>query len=150
MRSILNALKSQTLARVISVFVGISFWGSSTIWLRMIGVIPESFNPNPHNRYTIGQAHSLGLQSFSYQTAFVAAAILSLAGAIFLWQRNSKATLFFVASFACYIYEQFAYHYTVPVNRTLIFYFQLSGVILGVLLCIYVWWATSKKMEHPT
>ena len=117
--------------------------------MRMVGVIPESFNPNSHNRYTILRAQSLGLQSVSYQTVFVAAAFLSLAGAIFLWQRKSKATLFFVASFACSIYEKFAFHCIAPVNRTRNFYIQLTDIVLGVLWCTYVWWATSKKMEHP-
>jgi hypothetical protein len=145
MRSILNALKSPTLAQVISILVGLSALGSLLIWLTMLGLIPASFN----GRYAIAKAHFLGLQSLFYQAVFIASSCLQFVGSTFLWNRESQATVFFVASFACSIYEMFAYHDIAPVNSTHKFYIQLTNIILGILWCTYVWWVTSKKMEHP-
>jgi hypothetical protein len=146
MRSILNALKSPTLVQVISVLVGLSALGSLLIWLTMLGLIPASFN----GRYAIARAHFLGLQSLFYQAVFVASACLRFVGSVFLCNRKSSATAFFVASFACSIYEMFAYHDIALMNSTHKFSIRLTNIILGVLWCTYVWWATSKKMEHPT
>src|ERR1039458_8555987 len=145
MSRVLNSLKSPTLARVISVFVGLSALGSLLIWLTMLGLIPASFN----GRYAIARAHFLGLQSLFYQAVFIASSCLQFAGSAFLWNRKSQATMYFVASFACSIYEMFAYHDIALVNSTHKFYLQLTNIILGVLWCAYVWWATSKKMEYP-
>jgi hypothetical protein len=144
MRSILNALKSPTLVQVISVLIVLSTLGSLLIWLTMLGLIPASLN----GRYAIARAHFLGLQTLFYQAVFIASACLQFVGAVFLRNRESKATVYFVAAFACSIYEMYAYHDIAPVNSPHKFYIQLTNIILGILWCTYVWWATSKKMEQ--
>jgi uncharacterized membrane protein (DUF2068 family) len=145
MHRVFNSLKSPTLARTVSFFIGLASLGYLMIWLRMLGLIPASFNP--HDRFAIARAHFLSLQSLSYQAAFIAFAVLQFVGAVFLWKRKSPATLFFVASFGCYGYEMFAYRDIAPVNSTHIFFNLLSNVIYGVLLCTYVGWITSKRNQ---
>ncbi|MGD0294186.1 MAG: hypothetical protein ABSB30_10045 [Terracidiphilus sp.] len=145
MRRVLNSLKSPALAIFISLFFGLAALGSLLIWLTMLGLIPASFN----GHYAIARAHNLGLQTLSYQAAFIAAACFQFIGAAFLLNRKSPATQFFVAEFACSIYEQFTYRGITLVNGTHKFYLLMNNVIFYVLLCAYVWWATSKKMEHP-
>ena len=145
MHRFLNSLKSPTLARTVSFFIGLASLGALTIWLRMVGFIPASFDS--HNRYALVRAHFLSLQSLSYQIIFIAAASLQFVGAVFLWKRKSPATWFFVAAFGCTIYENIFYHFTAPVNSTHIFFNLLSGVIFYILLCAYVWWVTSKRNQ---
>jgi hypothetical protein len=145
MHSILKALKSPILAKVTSILVGLSVLGSLLIWLTMLGHIPPSLN----GRYTIARAHFLGMQSHFYQAVFIASSCLQFTGSVFLWNRESPATVCFVVSFTCSIYEMFVYREIAFVNSTHKFSIQMTNVILGVLWCAYVWWATSRKMEHP-
>ena len=143
MHRVLNSLKSPILARVVSFFMGLASLSYLAIWLRMLGLIPASF----YNHFMQAQAHYLGLQSLSFQAAFIAFASLEFVGAVFLWKREPPATLLFIAAFCCSSYEKFAYRDFALVNSTHKFYLALTDVILNVLLCAYAWWATSKQNQ---